>query len=253
MLPARLLRRPTELPRQVKHVSHQRATANLELPNLRILAVLRTQHPQPLTIRPIPRIKKVAEHVVALDPGLKNGPKGRLRLVLVEALLHVLDRSLRVDFVSARYTIHGGHLRLLLVVVVHVGVDGGAFSPVDDGVELPVSAVELLEDLLHFELLLPDLVEGFDVGLLGGAGAEGPLLDALGQNLEDSVGGQFEAALVGAVFRAVAGAAGTRGAVALARVVGLEVGVGRAVALRARVTPLAPPTETKLLKTNQFV
>jgi hypothetical protein len=242
---ARLLRRPAELPRQVENVGHQRAAAHFKLSYLGVLAVFGTQHPQPLAVGPVAGIVKIAEHVVPLDPGLEDGPERRLRLVLVETLLHVLDRRLGVNLVSARNAVHGGHLRILVVVEVGVGVYGGALGALDDGVELAVAAVQFLQDLLHFDLLLPDLVQCLDVGVLGRAGAQRPLLDALRQHLQDPVRGQLQAALVGAVLGAVARAVGARGAVALAGVVRLEVGVGGALSVRAGVPPLAPPSISK--------
>jgi hypothetical protein len=242
---ARLLRRPAELPRQVENVGHQRAATHFKLSDLGVLAVFGTQHPQPLAVGPVAGIVKIAEHVVPLDPGLENGPERRLRLVLVETLLHVLDRRLGVNLVSARNAVHGGHLRILVVIEVGVGVYGGALGALDDGVELAVAAVQFLQDLLHFDLLLPDLVQCLDVGVLGRAGAQRPLLDALRQHLQDPVRGQLQAALVGAVLGAVARAVGARGAVALAGVVRLEVGVGGALSVRAGVPPLAPPSISK--------
>lgn len=201
---AGLFRRPTELPRQRKHILNQRAAADFVLAHLRVLAVLRAEHAQPLAVRPIARIVKVAEHrLLPVDSRRENAPERRLRLVLVEALLHVPDRGSAVDLVAARDAVH----RLSFFVVG--GFFGGAFrvdrrglGAVDDRVEFPVAGVELVEGAARLELLAADLVEGLSVFFLGDARAERPFLDALRQDLVDTGRRQALPARVGAIFRA---------------------------------------------------
>lgn len=158
-------RSPAKLARQLEHVPHQRTPAHVRVVHLGVLAVLGAEHPQPLAVRLAGRVVKVAKHRVALDAGLEDAAEAGLAFVLVEALLHVPDGGLGVDFVPAGDAVHG-HFVLGVVVVEGVRVQGATLRAVNQQVQFGVAFVQLSQGGPNDGLLLADRFQGFLVLLL---------------------------------------------------------------------------------------
>jgi len=76
--------------------------------------VLRTQYSQSLTVSLTCRIVEITKHIVSLHSRFEYAPEAGLRFVFVEALLHMLDGSARVNLVATGDAVHA-------LFVLHVG------------------------------------------------------------------------------------------------------------------------------------
>jgi hypothetical protein len=215
VLEARLLRSSAELSSELEDVLGEWTSAHVVVVDLRILGMFGAENPQAFAVGHADGIEEVAEHrVAAFDASLEDAAETCLRLVLVEASLHVTDGGSRVDFVATRHAVHRRfvlHVDVLLELLVKLA----GLRMFHEDVELRVAFVQFLQCCSHDLLLRSILLQRLFVQICGDARRAVPLLQACREDLKDSVGGELHSAYIGAVFRLRAGGVAAFGTLAV--------------------------------------